>query len=102
VASRQFRRCSPNLSISVTSHFPRFHYFAIQASYQAGGATWNDWHPKVRELLLSKQNGDGSWDVPPGTVESNEGVVGLNKVYWTAMATLVFEIYMHFLPAYQR
>ena len=82
--------------------FPRFHYYAIQASYQAGGATWNDWHPKVRELLLSKQNGDGSWDVPPGTAESNEGDVGPNKVYWTAMATLVLEIYMHFLPAYQR
>ena len=67
-----------------------------------GGATWNDWHPKVRELLLSKQNGDGSWDVPPGTAESNKGDVGPNKVYWTAMATLVFEIYMHFLPAHQR
>jgi len=102
VASRQFRRCSPNLSILVTSPFPRFQYYAIQASYQAGGATWNDWHPKVRELLLSKQNGEGSWDVPPGTAESNEGVVGPNTVYWTAMATLVFEIYMHFLPAYQR
>lgn len=46
-------------------YFFYFHYYAIQASYQAGGASWNEWHPKVRELLLSKQNADGSWDVPP-------------------------------------
>ena len=87
---------------SSIQYFFYFHYYAIQASYQAGGAAWNDWHPRVRELLLSRQNGDGSWDVPSGTAESNENVVGPNKVYWTAMATLVLEIYMHFLPAYQR
>jgi hypothetical protein len=82
-------------------YFYYFHYYAIQGHYQAGGKYWNDWHPRIRELLLSKQNADGSWDVPPGTAE-NEGVVGPNKVYWTAMASLVLEIYMHFLPAYQR
>ena len=83
-------------------YFFYFHYYAIQASYQTGGQHWNDWHPKVRELLLSKQNSDGSWDVPPGTSEASEGVVGPNKVYWTAMASLILEIYMHYLPAYQR
>lgn len=83
-------------------YFYYFHYYAIQAQYQAGGKAWDDWHPKVRELLLGKQNADGSWDVPGGTAEANEGTVGPNKVYWTAMATLVLEIYMHFLPAYQR
>jgi len=83
------------------NYFYYFHYYAIQAQYQAGGKSWNEWHPRVRELLLSKQNSDGSWDVPPGTAE-NEGVVGPNKVYWTAMASLILEIYMHFLPAYQR
>jgi hypothetical protein len=83
-------------------YFFYFHYYAIQASYQAGGASWNDWHPRVRNLLLEKQNSDGSWDVPPNTAEANRGVVGPNKVYWTAMASLILEIYMHFLPAYQR
>ena len=82
-------------------YFYYFHYYAIQAHYQAGGKQWNEWHPRVREMLLEKQNADGSWDVPPGTSEG-EGVVGPNKVYWTAMASLVLEIYMHFLPAYQR
>jgi hypothetical protein len=82
-------------------YFYYFHYYAIQANYQAGGKYWNDWHPRVRELLLEKQNADGSWDAPPRTAEV-EGVVGPNKIYATAMAVLVLDIYMHFLPAYQR
>lgn len=83
-------------------YFYYFHYYAIQGHYQAGGQYWNSWHPRVREMLLEKQNKDGSWDCPGGTAEANEGTVGPNKVYWTAMASLVLEIYMHFLPAYQR
>lgn len=83
-------------------YFYYFHYYAIQAHYQAGGKEWNGWHPRIRDLLLEKQNPDGSWNVPPSTAEANEGAVGPNKVYWTAMASLVLDIYMHFLPAYQR
>ncbi len=83
-------------------YFFYFHYYAIQARYQAGGASWTEWHPRVRELLLDKQNSDGTWDVPRDTAEANPGVVGPNKIYWTAMASLILEIYMHFLPAYQR
>ena len=83
-------------------YFCYFHYYAIQAHYQAGGSYWSNWHPRVREMFLSRQNADGSWDVPAGTAESNTKVVGPNKIYWTAMASLVLEIYLHFLPAYQR
>ncbi len=86
---------------SGANYFYYFHYYAIQANYQAGGKYWNDWHPRIRELLLAHQNENGSWDLPPGTAEA-EGTVGPNKVYWTAMGSLVLDIYMHFLPAYQR
>lgn len=81
-------------------YFFYFHYYAIQAHYQYGGAHWNDWHPKVRDALLLKQNPDGSWDVPPGSAEVAHS--DANKVYPTAMACLVLDIYLHFLPAYQR
>ena len=83
------------------NYFYYFHYYAVQGHYQAGDKHWNEWRPRVREMFLGKQNADGSWDLPPGSGE-NEGVVGPNKVYWTAMASLVLEIDMHFLPAYQR
>jgi hypothetical protein len=83
------------------SYFYYFHYYAIQALYQAGGKHWDGWHPRIRELLLAMQNADGSWDVPPGTRET-ENIIGGDKIYWTAMGSLVLDIYMHFLPAYQR
>lgn len=83
------------------SYFYYFHYYAIQAHYQAGGKHWNDWHPRIRELLLEKQNSDGSWDVPAGTAEAGR-VIDPDKIYSTAMACLVLDIYMHYLPAYQR
>jgi prenyltransferase beta subunit len=76
------------------------HYYAIQAQYQAGGDSWNRWHPKVRELLLRQQNANGSWSVPPGGNENQ--TTDRNNVYPTAMACLVLEVYFHLLPAYQR
>jgi Prenyltransferase and squalene oxidase repeat len=82
------------------SYFFYFHYYAMQAHYQYGGVMWNDWHPKVRDALLMKQNTDGSWDIPSGSSEAAHG--DPNKVYSTAMACLVLDIYLHFLPAYQR
>ncbi|MBP87067.1 MAG: prenyltransferase [Planctomycetaceae bacterium] len=82
------------------SYYYYFHYYTIQAKYQAGGKYWAAWHPRVRELFLEKQNVNGSWDLPGGSEGAN--VVGVNNVYWTAMASLVLEVYMHFLPAYQR
>jgi hypothetical protein len=81
-------------------YFYYFHYYAIQAFYQAGGKEWNDWHPKVRELLLAHQNPDGSWDVPSGSAEAQ--YCGADKTYPTGMATLILNIYLHYLPAYQR
>lgn len=96
-----FKPTSEQFQLYGTSYFYYYHYYAIQAFYQAGGKHWNEWHPPVRELLLKNQNKDGSWDVPPGSAEV-EGTVGPNKVYWTALATLVLDIYQHFLPAYQR
>jgi hypothetical protein len=82
-------------------YFYYFHYYAIQANYQAGGKYWNEWHPRIRELLLAHQQPDGSWDVPPGMAEGQDRV-GPDRIYYTAMASLVLDIYMHFLPAYQR
>ena len=84
------------------NYFYYFHYYAIQAFYQfdgPNGKRWNAWHPQVRDLLLEKQNADGSFDVPPGTAEAG---IDPNKVYSTAIGTLVLDIYLHYLPAYQR
>jgi hypothetical protein len=72
----------------------------MQAFYQHGGKQWNEWHGPVREMLLANQNDDGSWDVPDGAETAY--ISKDNKAYSTALATLVLNIYQHYLPAYQR
>lgn len=83
-----------------SEYFYYLHYYAIQGFFQFGGNAWNAWHPRIRELLLDHQKPDGSWEVPPGSPEG--AVTGPDKIYSTAMASLILEIYMHYLPAYQR
>lgn len=88
------------LQWQTSEYFYYLHYYAIQGFFQFGGNAWNSWHPRIRELLLERQNPNGSWDVPPGCPESQW--TGQDKIYSTAMASLILEIYMHYLPAYQR
>jgi len=90
----------PTWTGSGANYFYYFHYYAMQGFYQQGGKHWNEWHGPVRETLLTHQNKDGSWDAPAGTTEAN--LDAATKTYPTALATLVLNIYQHFLPAYQR
>jgi hypothetical protein len=72
-------------------------YYAMQAHFQAGDAAWAAWHPKVRAFLLETQNEDGTW---PGYGE--ERLNGPARPYSTALGAMCLEVYMHYLPAYQR
>ena len=78
-------------------YFHYMNYYAMQAHFQAGERHWAAWHPRVRAFLLDTQNTDGSW---PGWGE--ERLNGQAKCYSTALATMALEVYMHYLPAYQR
>jgi hypothetical protein len=72
-------------------------YYAMQAHFQAGGDYWADWHPKVRDLFLGNQNEDGSWQ---GYAE--QAYNGPANCYSTALGAMCMEVYLHYLPAYQR
>ncbi|MCX5659107.1 MAG: terpene cyclase/mutase family protein [Planctomycetota bacterium] len=82
----------------LSNYFYYTTYYAMQANFQAGGDYWAQWHPKVRQFLLENQQEDGSW---PGFGEQvhNGGVA---RCYSTALGAMVLEVYMHYLPAYQR
>ncbi len=79
------------------AHFHYMNYYAMQAMFQAGGEHWDRWHPKVRDLLLRSQQEDGSF---PGFSEDSQN--GPAKAYSTAFSVIALEVYMHYLPAYQR
>ena len=66
--------------------------YAAQTLYQDGGDLWADWYPKVRKHLLDKQQQrtDGSWESRFGDELA------------TAMALLILEVPLGYLPIFQR
>ena len=78
-------------------YFWYMNYYAMQAHFQAGGKYWAEWQEKVRGLLLNNQEPDGSW---PGYGEQKYN--GPAFCYSTPIGALCLEVYMHYLPAYQR
>ncbi len=59
--------------------------------WHAGGDYWKEWYPAVRDELLREQREDGSW---------RDGEVC--DEYGTAMACLVLQTPMNYLPIFQR
>jgi hypothetical protein len=74
-------------------------YYAMQAAFQAGGEYWERWHPRVRKWFLANQNADGSW---PGVGSEASFNHATAFTYSTAMGAICLEVYLHYLPAYQR
>jgi hypothetical protein len=66
-------------------------YYCSQAMFQLGGNYWNAYKPKLHELLLGKQNSNGSW--------LGEGY---GPVYSTSMCVLALTVEYRYLPIYQR
>jgi hypothetical protein len=68
------------------------HYYAVLATWQAGGDSWNRWYPAIREELLQRQQqATGAW-VDPSV--SNE--------FATAMACLILQMPNNCVPIFQR
>lgn len=71
-------------------------YYFAQGMHQRGGAPAEQAARQVREVLLSNQAPDGSWQSRDGQ-EDRAG-----KVYATSMAILSLSVRYHYLPIYQR
>jgi prenyltransferase beta subunit len=80
-------------------HFYYGNYYAMQATFQAGGDYWEHWHPQARQWFLRNQNPDGSW---PGVGSETQYNAGSALTYSTALGAMCLEVYLHYLPAYQR
>ena len=71
-------------------------YYYSQGMYQRGGKHAQTAEKLVRDMLLEKQAGDGSWTAQNGS-EKGHGVV-----YATSMSVLSLSVKYHYLPIYQR
>ncbi len=67
------------------------HLYASQAFYQAGDEYWDNYFPRTRDSLLSRQSADGSWQGD-----------GIGATYGTAIALTILQLPYKFLPVYQR
>jgi len=74
-------------------------YYATLAMHQLQGEPWHRWNKALKETLLDSQrtwgHEAGSWD--PSTVWGGYG----GRVYCTAMAALMLEVYYRYLPMYE-
>jgi len=77
-------------AIGSDGHFFYGHYYAVQAMWQAGGERWERWYPAIRNVLIERQQPDGSWADP------------VSFEYGTAMATIILQMPDNSVPIFQR
>ncbi len=65
------------------------HYYAVQAMWHAGGKHWEEWYTAIRNELISRQRGDGSWS------DSHAG-----QEFGTAMACIILQMPNNYLPVF--
>ena len=76
-----------------------YDYYATQVLFHYAGSEWDGWNRKMRELLIRSQesagHAAGSWyfESPPHTAAGG-------RLYNTAMAAMILEVYYRFMPLY--
>lgn len=71
-------------------------YYYAQGMYQRGDKHAETAAQLVQQMLLEKQNGDGSWKAGNGS-EAGQGLI-----YATSMSVLSLSVKYHYLPIYQK
>lgn len=66
------------------------HLYAAQAMFQRGGPEWANYFPRIRRELLDLRRGHPCWDSPYG------------KAYGSAIALLILQLPLRYLPIFQR
>ena len=66
-------------------HYFYGHYYAVQVMKAAGGDSWTNWFPKIRDELIEQQTKDGSWEDQ------------LCNHYGTAMACIILQTPKNYL-----
>lgn len=72
------------------------HYYASHAMHTVGGKEWAEYYKKVTQVLLDKQEGNGSWS----SRDLDHASPG--PIYNTSIAVIVLSVPTHYLPIFQR
>ena len=78
-----------------------YNYYATQVMRHWEGDRWKKWNAVMRDQLVDSQTTEGhaagSWHVAAGDHGSERG----GRLYCTAMATMILEVYYRHLPIYR-
>ncbi len=86
-----FQTAMPGRGDSQAIHYYYGHYYAVQASFLAGGQSWATWWPAIRSELLRNQRAEGTWaDISAG------------DEYGTAMSLIILQMPKRYLPIFQK
>jgi hypothetical protein len=75
-----------------------YNYYATQVMFHWAGPEWETWNRAIRERLIATQ-GRGGHESGSWYFGGNYGDVG-GRLYNTAMATMILEVYYRHLPLY--
>ena len=77
-----------------------YNYYATQVMRHIEGEMWRKWNSMMRDRLVNSQaqkgHEKGSWYFAGGHTASKGG-----RLYTTAMATMILEVYYRYLPIYR-
>ena len=84
--------------------FPYYaQFYCAQAMFQAGGSYWREYFPRIRDLLIRRQNINGGWRAGVPALHAVPLVAGdENDVQATAMALIVLQLPYRSLPILER
>lgn len=83
-----------------------YYYYATQVMHHFGGEAWQKWNPRMRDMLIAKQDRGmdrahpdqkGSW-APVGDAHGGAG----GRIMTTSLSLLTLEVYYRYLPLYHR
>ncbi|MCH8045701.1 MAG: terpene cyclase/mutase family protein [Planctomycetes bacterium] len=80
-----------------------YNYYATQVMRHYEGPEWETWNSQMKPMLLNSQNMEGhqrgSWFFGKG---GDHGAARGGRLYTTAMAAMILEVYYRHLPLYQK
>ncbi|MBU4273591.1 MAG: terpene cyclase/mutase family protein [Planctomycetes bacterium] len=78
-----------------------YNYYATQVMRHWEGEPWENWNRQMRDQLVHSQakqgHEEGSWFTGDGDLGAPTG----GRLYCTAMATMILEVYYRYMPIYR-
>ncbi|HKI35297.1 MAG TPA: prenyltransferase/squalene oxidase repeat-containing protein [Gemmataceae bacterium] len=100
----QLNKYMPGPGTGINSIY--FNYYATQVMHHMGREHWDNWNPRMRDVLVNSQDQGraakrphqvGSWG-PEGDAHGGNG----GRIMQTSLSLLTLEVYYRHLPLYRR